>query len=41
MTELAADGGTPLERLAGLIQLIDYATVYLGIAIGVDPARSP
>ena len=37
MSELAADGGTPLQRLAGLIQLIDYATVYLGIAIGVNP----
>ena len=37
VSELAADGGTPLQRLASLIQLIDYATVYLGIAIGVDP----
>src|SRR6202044_3391802 len=36
-SELAADGDTPLQRLASLIQLIDYATVYLGIAIGVDP----
>jgi glucose/mannose-6-phosphate isomerase len=37
LSELAADGDTPLQRLASLIQLIDYATVYLGIAIGVDP----
>jgi glucose/mannose-6-phosphate isomerase len=37
VTELAADGETALQRLAGLLQLIDYATVYLGIAIGVDP----
>jgi glucose/mannose-6-phosphate isomerase len=37
VTELAADGETPLQRLAGLLQLIDYAAVYLGIAIGVDP----
>ena len=37
VSELAADGDTPLQRLASLIQLIDYATVYLGIAIGVDP----
>ena len=37
VSELAADGDTPLQRLATLIQLIDYATVYLGIAIGVDP----
>ena len=37
VTELAAEGETALQRLAGLLQLIDYATVYLGIAIGVDP----
>ena len=37
VSELAADGDTPLQRLASLIQLIDYATVYLGIAIGVNP----
>jgi glucose/mannose-6-phosphate isomerase len=37
VSELAAEGDTPLQRLASLIQLIDYATVYLGIAIGVDP----
>jgi glucose/mannose-6-phosphate isomerase len=37
VSELAADGETPLQRLAGLLQLIDYASVYLGIAIGVDP----
>jgi len=30
-------GDTPLQRLVSLIHLIDYATVYLGIAIGVDP----
>ena len=38
VSELAAEGGRPLERLASLIQLIDYASVYLGIASGVDPA---
>jgi glucose/mannose-6-phosphate isomerase len=37
VSELAADGDTPLQRLVSLIHLIDYATVYLGIAIGVDP----
>ena len=37
VSELAADGDTSLQRLVSLIQLIDYATVYLGIAIGVDP----
>ncbi|HEV2375928.1 MAG TPA: bifunctional phosphoglucose/phosphomannose isomerase [Streptosporangiaceae bacterium] len=37
VTELAALGQAPLERLASLVQLIDYATVYLGIALGIDP----
>ncbi|HEY6277296.1 MAG TPA: SIS domain-containing protein, partial [Streptosporangiaceae bacterium] len=37
VTELAASGGGPLERLASLIQLLDYATVYLAIAQGIDP----
>jgi glucose/mannose-6-phosphate isomerase len=36
VTELAAAGDLPLERLASLVQLIDYAAVYLAIAIGVD-----
>jgi glucose/mannose-6-phosphate isomerase len=37
VTELAAEGDRPLDRLASLIQLIDYATVYLGFATGIDP----
>jgi glucose/mannose-6-phosphate isomerase len=37
VTELDATGDLPLERLASLVQLIDYAAVYLAIAIGVDP----
>ena len=37
VTELAASGDGPLERLASLVQLIDYATVYLAIALGIDP----
>jgi glucose/mannose-6-phosphate isomerase len=37
VTELAATGSGPLERLASLVQLIDYATVYLAIAQGIDP----
>jgi glucose/mannose-6-phosphate isomerase len=37
VTELAAAGDRPLDRLASLVQLIDYATVYLGIANGIDP----
>ena len=31
------EGEHPLLRFASLVQLIDYATVYLGIASGVDP----
>ena len=37
VTELAAEGERPLERLASLVQLTDYAAVYLGIASGLDP----
>jgi bifunctional phosphoglucose/phosphomannose isomerase len=38
VSELAAAGDMPLERLASLVQLIDYASVYLAIADGIDPA---
>ncbi len=37
VTELVASGDLPLERLASLVQLIDYAAVYLAIANGIDP----
>jgi glucose/mannose-6-phosphate isomerase len=37
VTDLAAEGAGPLQRLVGLVQLIDYAAVYLGIANGIDP----
>jgi glucose/mannose-6-phosphate isomerase len=37
VTELAATGGGPLQRLASLVQLIDYATVYLAVVLGIDP----
>ena len=37
VTELAASDGGPLERLASLVQLIDYATVYLAVVLGIDP----
>ena len=37
VTELVAEGDSRLERLASLVGPIDYATVYLGIALGVDP----
>ena len=38
VSELTAVGDLPLERLASLVQLIDYASVYLAIANGIDPA---
>src|SRR3984893_19114369 len=38
VTELIGEGDRPLERLASLVQLIDYATVYLAIVNGIDPA---
>jgi glucose/mannose-6-phosphate isomerase len=37
VTELAAEGDGPLERLSGLVQLIDYASVYVAIVNGIDP----
>ncbi len=37
VSELAMEGEHPLPRFASVVQLIDYATVYLGIASGVDP----
>ncbi|ABD10137.1 mannose-6-phosphate isomerase [Frankia sp. CcI156] len=41
VTELRADGGGPLERLASLIGLFDYTAVYLALALGVDPVQVP
>ena len=37
VTELRAEGEHPLERLAGLVALGDFASAYLGILAGVDP----
>lgn len=37
VSSLAADGRHPLERLAELIGVIDYATVYLALLYGIDP----
>jgi hypothetical protein len=39
VTELRAEGSGPVERLASLIGLFDYASVYLALALGVDPAQ--
>jgi glucose/mannose-6-phosphate isomerase len=40
VSELAADGEHPLVRLAAIIQLADYASVYLAIASGIDPGQA-
>jgi glucose/mannose-6-phosphate isomerase len=40
LSELAMDGEHPLVRLAGVLQLEDYASVYLAIASGIDPSQT-
>jgi glucose/mannose-6-phosphate isomerase len=40
VSELAMEGEHPLVRLAAVIQLADYASVYLGIASGIDPGQA-
>ncbi|MDH2427841.1 SIS domain-containing protein [Sphaerisporangium sp. TRM90804] len=37
VSEIAAEGEHPLERLASLVGLADYAGVYLALGSGVDP----
>jgi hypothetical protein len=37
VSDITMDSGEPLRRLAGTVQLLDYASVYLGIAGGIDP----
>jgi glucose/mannose-6-phosphate isomerase len=41
VTQLTAQGEHPLERLAGLIAHVDYASVYLALALGADPTPVP
>jgi glucose/mannose-6-phosphate isomerase len=38
---LTAEGGSPLERLASLVAVPDFAAVYLGLAHGLDPMAVP
>jgi glucose/mannose-6-phosphate isomerase len=38
ISEVAAEGDHPLDRLASVVQLIDYATVYLALGTGIDPS---
>jgi len=40
LSELAMDDEHPLVRLAGVVQLADYASVYLAIASGIDPSQT-
>jgi glucose/mannose-6-phosphate isomerase len=37
VTELLAEGQPPLQRFASLSALIDFSTVYCGLALGIDP----
>jgi glucose/mannose-6-phosphate isomerase len=41
VSTLPAEGRSAIERLASLIGLIDYASVYLGLAQGIDPTPIP
>lgn len=36
--EVVAEGGSPVERLASLVGLLDYASVYLALLHGIDPS---
>lgn len=38
VTELQAHGDGPTQRFASLVALADFASVYLGLASGIDPA---
>jgi hypothetical protein len=39
--EIQAEGGSALERLASLIAVPDFASVYLSLAHGLDPTAVP
>jgi glycine/D-amino acid oxidase-like deaminating enzyme len=41
VTELRAEPGPDLARIAGLVALTDFASVYLALGLGLDPATSP
>lgn len=40
-TVLTAEGASPLERLASLVAVPDFASVYLALAHGLDPMAVP
>jgi glucose/mannose-6-phosphate isomerase len=41
VTEVRAEPGPDLARIAGLVALTDFASVYLALGLGLDPATSP
>lgn len=41
VTEVAAERGHDLTRLAGLVARTDFAATYLALGLGLDPATSP
>jgi len=41
VSELIAEGDSSLERLASLVVLSDFASVYVGLLCGVDPTPIP
>jgi len=41
MSVLAAEGGSTLERLASLVSVPDFASLYLAMAHGLDPMAVP
>jgi hypothetical protein len=41
VSEVLAEGAHPVERVASLMALTDFASVYLALAYGLDPSTSP
>jgi hypothetical protein len=41
VSEVTAEPGHPLVRLAGQIATTDFAATYLALGLGLDPAVSP
>jgi len=41
VSRLRAEPGPPLARVASLVGLTDFASVYLALGLGLDPASSP
>ncbi|MFL6116853.1 MAG: SIS domain-containing protein, partial [Catenulispora sp.] len=41
LTVLTAEGGSALERLASLVAVPDFASLYLALAHGLDPMAVP